>query len=321
MERADAGEGVAGLARGTRRWPISGCSRPCSGLPAASDAPADAGADGHVDDGVGARGRRPRRLGQRGGVDVGVQRDGHAGARSRSHGPSGGRDQPGFGVRQDVARAGAAASSSSGPKAATPRRGDRAGAAAKKRAHPRERRLRGARRGLVEAPHLAGAGAPRAAHTGAPELDRTEGGWSRCGRRGARVTRQRPTLEGHGEGVGAGHGDEGDRGDDGPARAGRAPRPARRALVPARRAGARRRPAEPAARPAGASRSSTCSRARCWAEDVDLRGAVALLRGVRSLVDVRVSVWEPERERWRLLTLGERRELWAARERAGAEAG
>ena len=52
-------------------------------------------------------------------------------------------------------------------------------------------------------------------------------------------------------------------------------------------------------------------------EDVDLRGTVALLRDVRRLVDVRVSVWEPERERWRLLTLSEQRALWDVRD-AGA---
>ena len=63
----------------------------------------------------------------------------------------------------------------------------------------------------------------------------------------------------------------------------------------------------------GASRSATSSRASCSGEDVDLRGTVALLRDVRRLVDVRVSVWEPERERWRLLTLSEQRALWDAR--------
>lgn len=48
-------------------------------------------------------------------------------------------------------------------------------------------------------------------------------------------------------------------------------------------------------------------------EDVDVRGTVDLLRDVQRLVDVRVSVWEPERARWRLLTLGEQRALWDAR--------
>ena len=39
------------------------------------------------------------------------------------------------------------------------------------------------------------------------------------------------------------------------------------------------------------------------AEDVDARAAVELLEGVRSIVDVIVYVWEPHRERWRMLEL------------------
>jgi hypothetical protein len=46
------------------------------------------------------------------------------------------------------------------------------------------------------------------------------------------------------------------------------------------------------------------------AEGVDARGAVAALAGVRSIVDVTVYVWEPDPERWRLLTLAETRALW-----------
>jgi hypothetical protein len=46
------------------------------------------------------------------------------------------------------------------------------------------------------------------------------------------------------------------------------------------------------------------------AEDVAAREAVDALRGVSSVVDVSVYVWQEERERWRLLTLGERRALW-----------
>jgi hypothetical protein len=80
-------------------------------------------------------------------------------------------------------------------------------------------------------------------------------------------------------------------------------------------------PAEPAARPARRFRVLDVLTRELLGDDVDLRGTVALLRDVRSLVDVRVSVWEPERERWRLLTLGEQRSLWAARERVGPRAG
>jgi hypothetical protein len=45
------------------------------------------------------------------------------------------------------------------------------------------------------------------------------------------------------------------------------------------------------------------------AEGTDTRTTLGVLRGVRSLVDVNVYVWQEERERWRLLTLGEQRAL------------
>ena len=41
------------------------------------------------------------------------------------------------------------------------------------------------------------------------------------------------------------------------------------------------------------------------AEDSDLRATLDLLAGIRSSVDVNVSVWEPSTEAWRLLTLRE----------------
>jgi hypothetical protein len=43
------------------------------------------------------------------------------------------------------------------------------------------------------------------------------------------------------------------------------------------------------------------------------RETLEVLGGVRSSVDVHVSVWEPEDERWRLLTLAEQRTLWERR--------
>jgi hypothetical protein len=46
------------------------------------------------------------------------------------------------------------------------------------------------------------------------------------------------------------------------------------------------------------------------AEGVDARAAVAALEGVRSIVDATVYVWEPDSERWRMLTLAETRALW-----------
>ena len=49
------------------------------------------------------------------------------------------------------------------------------------------------------------------------------------------------------------------------------------------------------------------------AEDVDARHAVRALEGIRSIVDVSLFVWEPEAERWRLLTYDEGRLLWDRR--------
>jgi hypothetical protein len=49
------------------------------------------------------------------------------------------------------------------------------------------------------------------------------------------------------------------------------------------------------------------------ADGASARETVSALRDVRSTVDVNVSVWEPEEDRWRLLTLGEQRMLWDLR--------
>jgi len=46
------------------------------------------------------------------------------------------------------------------------------------------------------------------------------------------------------------------------------------------------------------------------AEDASTRQAVDALRSVRSVVDVNVYVWSQARDRWRPLTLGERKALW-----------
>jgi hypothetical protein len=51
------------------------------------------------------------------------------------------------------------------------------------------------------------------------------------------------------------------------------------------------------------------------AEGTTVHATVDALRDVRSVVDVSVSVWEPESERWRQLTLPEQRALWEFRER------
>jgi hypothetical protein len=49
------------------------------------------------------------------------------------------------------------------------------------------------------------------------------------------------------------------------------------------------------------------------AQDVDARAAVETLEQVRSVVDVRVYVWQPRTKRWRLLNLGEQKAMWERR--------
>jgi len=51
------------------------------------------------------------------------------------------------------------------------------------------------------------------------------------------------------------------------------------------------------------------------AEGADARATVQLLGQVRSLVDVTIWVWQPETERWRMLSLEEGRALWEYRGR------
>ncbi|HWC86059.1 MAG TPA: hypothetical protein VG388_05950 [Solirubrobacteraceae bacterium] len=49
--------------------------------------------------------------------------------------------------------------------------------------------------------------------------------------------------------------------------------------------------------------------------DIGAREAVELLGAIRSVVDVNVYVWEPGRERWRLLTTAEQGAMWELRAR------
>jgi hypothetical protein len=49
------------------------------------------------------------------------------------------------------------------------------------------------------------------------------------------------------------------------------------------------------------------------AEDADARSTIQALEPVRSIVDVNVWVWQPERDRWRMLTMDELRALWEYR--------
>jgi hypothetical protein len=57
--------------------------------------------------------------------------------------------------------------------------------------------------------------------------------------------------------------------------------------------------------------------ARVLAEGADTRETLELLAGMRSALDARIYTWVPNVERWRLLTLGERRALWEMREMRG----
>jgi hypothetical protein len=50
------------------------------------------------------------------------------------------------------------------------------------------------------------------------------------------------------------------------------------------------------------------------AEDADARTTLEVLRGTRSIVDVRIYVWRPKEGEWELLTFDERKILWDLRE-------
>ncbi len=52
------------------------------------------------------------------------------------------------------------------------------------------------------------------------------------------------------------------------------------------------------------------------AEHADALTTVKALEDVRSIVDVTIYLWDPKRERWRLLSFGETQALWAYRGRA-----
>jgi hypothetical protein len=48
-------------------------------------------------------------------------------------------------------------------------------------------------------------------------------------------------------------------------------------------------------------------------DDGSLRETLELLGGISRVLDVSISVWEPDEERWRLLTLAERQAVWDRR--------
>jgi hypothetical protein len=53
------------------------------------------------------------------------------------------------------------------------------------------------------------------------------------------------------------------------------------------------------------------------AEGADARTTISVLDDVRSIVDVTIWVWQPDAERWRMLSLEEARALWEYRGRLG----
>jgi hypothetical protein len=79
-----------------------------------------------------------------------------------------------------------------------------------------------------------------------------------------------------------------------------------------------REPEAPAPREPYRFRVADVLTRRVLADDVDAREAVAALAEVRSIVDVIVYVWEPESERWRMLSFGETQALLEARNELAA---
>jgi hypothetical protein len=67
---------------------------------------------------------------------------------------------------------------------------------------------------------------------------------------------------------------------------------------------------EPATAPSRRFKIVDVLGARVLGEDLGTRAAAAELARVASPLDVRVYLWEHERERWRLLNLAQTRQLW-----------
>ena len=71
--------------------------------------------------------------------------------------------------------------------------------------------------------------------------------------------------------------------------------------------------AAPAPRPPRRFKVVDLSSRAVLSDDADARATLDVLGGIRSSVDVNVSVWEPSTEAWRLLTLREKQMLWDRR--------
>jgi hypothetical protein len=76
-----------------------------------------------------------------------------------------------------------------------------------------------------------------------------------------------------------------------------------------------RKPEPPAPRPPSRFKVTDVMTQRTLAEDVDARATVDVLKGVDRVVDVNLWRWDHEGERWRPLTLAQRRALWRLRDR------
>jgi hypothetical protein len=81
------------------------------------------------------------------------------------------------------------------------------------------------------------------------------------------------------------------------------------------------RPEEPEPRAPRRFRVVDVMTRRVLADDADVRTTLDVLAGVRRSVDVNVHVWEPKRDAWRLLGMGEQAELWRRRPAGGHAAG
>ena len=95
----------------------------------------------------------------------------------------------------------------------------------------------------------------------------------------------------------------------------RSPTPAARTTVLRRGVPARAaEPAEPVSAPHRFKAVSVMSGA-LLADDVEAAELVDAMRSVPSVLDVRIYVWEPADADWRPLTLGEKKAVWAFRDR------
>jgi len=74
-----------------------------------------------------------------------------------------------------------------------------------------------------------------------------------------------------------------------------------------------REPQPPAPRPPRRFRIVDVVTRELLADGADVRTTLAVLGGVEHVHDVTVSVWEPEDERWRLLSLAEQDIVWQRR--------